>query len=71
MNIKNKECPKGTSLSTKEIIYQQKKLNKLMNDLDNGKYDKFENLGSLLVFFKYKDNKIIRKNCINISLLKE
>jgi|DEB0MinimDraft_6_1074348.scaffolds.fasta_scaffold10813_3 hypothetical protein len=60
MNIKNKE-----------IIYQQKKLNKLMNDLDNGKYDKFENLGSLLVFFKYKDNKIIRKNCINISLLKE
>jgi len=62
MNIKNKN---------KEIIYQQKKLNKLMNDLDNGKYDKFENLGSLLVFFKYKDNKIIRKNCINISLLKE
>ena len=60
MNIKNKE-----------IIYQQKKLNKLMNDLDNGKYDKFENLGSILVFFKYKNNKIIRKNCINISLLKE
>jgi hypothetical protein len=62
MNIKNKN---------KEIIYQQKKLNKLMNDLDNGKYDKFENLGSILVFFKYKNNKIIRKNCINISLLKE
>ena len=58
MNIKNSDRQR-----------QLKKFNKLMKMYEEGKYNRFEYMGDIVLFIR--DNKLpIKKNCVNVSLIK-